>query len=627
MNTVAHSLAEAPPPASTVAPINQHQHQQPQPPPSPSPSQPTSVSETAPTPVLPPISSPSAPPVSLPAALAAAAAASAPSHCLPQNPDELPPLRQPSPTSPAHYTFEQHQQQHSHHHLHPVTPPLRKDTCSSISTQATSATLASTETNNTSYSAETSPNLHQSIFSVKDGSDVSNNRRTSRRRTGPLSQQSRERAALIRKLGACNDCRRRRVACHPSHHNMTWEDVVSKFHRSHSPTIQDIAPSLAAAGRPLSPAPAVANVQSLFAHDPQEMDIDSNPPASHQPGRPPLSDARIRTPLPSGPRLEKSLSLPGIESFKNDLQTNVGRMLSTPSRDRYTSVQVLFLFWQDDEDVSAIHSAVRELGEVFDKYYHYGFQVQTIPSSSDGCKSSWRWLSRQLNEFAEDRDERDVLKIVYYAGHTYLDGNREMVLASSRDPERASTIRWGGIQQTLEEARADTLIIMDAAYYPSSRMVRQQGVLELLAASVSEEHFYGLDRCAFTRALAEQLRVRAARLSPLSAAELHANLFSHYAKMVQDKNPEQEVVTSFPSPLHMMMSGNSRLPSIFLSPVYQNSPMRSSFSSYENSPQLHLSIRLDDDNVNLESWNEWLRLMPEGIKDIKVEGPFRATFR
>jgi hypothetical protein len=72
--------------------------------------------------------------------------------------------------------------------------------------------LASTETNNTSYSADTSPNLHQSIFSIKDGTDVSNNRRTSRRRTGPLSQQSRERAALIRKLGACIDCRRRRVA-------------------------------------------------------------------------------------------------------------------------------------------------------------------------------------------------------------------------------------------------------------------------------------------------------------------------------------------------------------------------------------------------------------------------------
>lgn len=100
----------------------------------------------------------------------------------------------------------------SPHLMHPDTPPPRKDTLSSISTQATTATMASAETNNTSYSADTSPRLHQSIFSVKDGSDVSNTRRTSRRRTGPLSQQSRERAALIRKLGACHDCRRRRVA-------------------------------------------------------------------------------------------------------------------------------------------------------------------------------------------------------------------------------------------------------------------------------------------------------------------------------------------------------------------------------------------------------------------------------
>ena len=105
-----------------------------------------------------------------------------------------------------------------------ASPPLRKDTTSSISTQATSVsavTNLSTETSNSSYSADTSPNLHQSIFSVKDGSDVSNNRRASRRRTGPLSREQREKAALIRKLGACNDCRRRRVAvsqapCSPS---------------------------------------------------------------------------------------------------------------------------------------------------------------------------------------------------------------------------------------------------------------------------------------------------------------------------------------------------------------------------------------------------------------------------
>lgn len=196
---------------------------------------------------------------------------------------------------------------------------------------------------------------------------------------------------------------------------------------------------------------------------------------------------------------------------------------------------------------------------------------------------------------------------------------------SSRDPQKASNIRWNGIQQILEEACADTLIIMDAAYYPSSRMARQRGVLELIAASTSDQNYLALDRCSFTLALSDILRTRASRANPLSAAELHSILFSNYGKMVQDRNPEREVVSSFPAPLHTMMSGNSRLPSIFLSPVLPHSPPRASL--HDSYPLLHMSIRLNDDNVDLDSWNEWLRLMPDGIRDVKVEGPFRATPR
>ncbi|KHN97713.1 uncharacterized protein MAM_04728 [Metarhizium album ARSEF 1941] len=509
------------------------------------------------------------------------------------------------------------------HPIHSDSLPPRKNTLSSISTQATTATTATTasaETNNTSYSAETSPGLHQSIFSVKDGSDVSNIRRPSRRRTGPLSQQSRERAALIRKLGACHDCRRRRVACHPSHHNMTWEDLLHRFHRSQSLSTQDMTPSTGA-GRPLSLASSLGAFQQNLAHDAQEMDIDSSPAAHHQPGRPPLSEARIRTPLPSGPRLEKSLSLPGIESLKNELQHNVPRILSTANRGRYTSVQVLLLFWHDDDDAITVQNAVRELAHVLDRSYHYAFHIHAIPSASDSSKSSWRWLSRRLNDFAEDCDQRDVLKIVYYAGHTCLDGNREMILTSSRDNDKASKIRWSGMQQILEEACADVLIIMDAAYYPSSKIVRRRGVLELLAASASEDHAASLGRCAFTRALSELLGARAARSVPLSVVELHALLLSHYPKIVRDSAPERETITTFPVPLHTMMSGNSRLPSVFLSPLYEHSPIRNSFS-YESNPQLHLSIRLTDDNVDIESWNEWLRLMPDGVEDVKIDGPF-----
>lgn len=167
--------------------------------------------------------------------------------------------------------------------------------------------------------------------------------------------------------------------------------------------------------------------------------------------------------------------------------------------------------------------------------------------------------------------------------------------------------------------------MMDAAYYPSSKMMRQRGVLELIAASTSDENYLALDRCSFTLALADILRTRASRSNPLSAVELHSILFSNYAKIVHDRNPEREVVSSFPAPLHTMMSGNSRLPSIFLSPILSNSPYRTNM--HDNYPLLHMSIRLNDDNVDLDSWNEWLRLMPEGVRDVKVEGPFRATTR
>jgi len=99
-------------------------------------------------------------------------------------------------------------------------PVSRKDTSSSTATNAPTiaSTLTSTDSTNTQYSVETaSPTFAapgQAVFSAKDGSNVNaqQQRRPSRRRTGPLTAIQRQRAHLIRKMGACSDCRRRRVA-------------------------------------------------------------------------------------------------------------------------------------------------------------------------------------------------------------------------------------------------------------------------------------------------------------------------------------------------------------------------------------------------------------------------------
>lgn len=188
-------------------------------------------------------------------------------------------------------------------------------------------------------------------------------------------------------------------------------------------------------GRPLSP--ATLSAKAVY-HDPQDMDVDSSPTQKQQPGRPPVSETRIRTPLPSGPRLDKPASshtttLPGIDSLKSDLQSAAARILSDPYGSRYTSVQALLLHWQDDDDQS-VRGAIHDLASVLESSYNYTFKIKPIPASSN-CKSAWRWLSREMNEFIDVHDQRDVLKIVYYNGHSYLDGNREMILTRLAEEE------------------------------------------------------------------------------------------------------------------------------------------------------------------------------------------------
>ncbi|TLD26380.1 hypothetical protein PspLS_04549 [Pyricularia sp. CBS 133598] len=526
-------------------------------------------------------------------------------------------------------------------HLAHISSPTSRNTASSTSTSAThsnSSTIPSNDSN--VYSIESSPTATTlPSFALRDGSDSGSRRGASRRRTGPLSAEQREKAALIRRVGACESCRRRRVACHPNHHNMTWEDAFRKY-RSGSPT-QELAPLSA---RPSSPKhsgfEAINHAKAPAPQDlPDHMDVDSVSSSLDPVRRLSHGDSRNRTPLPTGPRIERiaaqasqvvqaaqashsSLFHPTAESIQSELQAMASKISSNPYRSRYNAVQALLLYWEDESDQD-VGPAVNELSDVLEKHYQYVSEMKAIPSVSESGKSSWRWLSQTVTSFVDNRDQRDVLKILYYVGQSYLDANREMVLAHTRNRREASTIRWSGIQQILEEANSDTLILMDAAYYPSSKLVRQQGVLEVVAASASEEHSAYLDRTSFTRELTEQLRRRAGQkfLSPFTAAELHAKLLSTYPRMCRDRNPEKQVVTSAPSPLHIQIAANTRLPSVLLAPVRRGLPM--CVEPDPSGPQLSLTIGLSDDAIHLESWAEWLRLMPDGIKDLRIEGPYR----
>ncbi|KAK3995395.1 hypothetical protein QBC44DRAFT_25167 [Cladorrhinum sp. PSN332] len=512
------------------------------------------------------------------------------------------------------------------HAQEPGAPPERKDTGSSTATVATAiANQSSGESVTTVYHFEGSSRplapSQQPRFSISNGTDTGNDpsRRgsSSRRRTGPLSTEQRKRASLIRKMGACESCKKRRVACDPSHRNLSWESVRDRIPDLTS--VSDISRNLS----PVIPASRLS-----FSQDQPDMDIDSLPLQQTPFDTPP---APGRTPLPSSPRLHKPINMvpvPGQDGFRAELQGSASRIASNPLRSRYAQVSVLMTQWQDDEDGTA-KKAIEDLADTLSNDYNYRVEYTIIPTYSDAKHNPALWLTGKVTEFLLEDNQRDVLKIFYYSGHSYLGRDRDTILASSKQLHPESSIPWQGIQQLFENTYTDSLVILDCAYYPMYQNVRQKGMLEVIAASAGRDPVEQLKRDSFTRIVNEQLKARAAQRfkDPFTAASLHAKLVSEYARLVQNHNPEQEITVNFLTPILLQQSSNKVLPSIPLAPLQKGPALVFTPDSPTSGANIRFTFTLSDNTFNLDAWSEWLRSMPQGIKDVKVEGPYRDTFR
>lgn len=102
-----------------------------------------------------------------------------------------------------------------------ASPHLDKGPHSSASSPSTHFTPQGTHSTKTPAAGHTtnqfSPtNISQGVFSVNGNANVPGPRRAKRRRTGPLTPEQRQKAAVMRKVGACQECRRRRVAVSPA---------------------------------------------------------------------------------------------------------------------------------------------------------------------------------------------------------------------------------------------------------------------------------------------------------------------------------------------------------------------------------------------------------------------------
>lgn len=210
---------------------------------------------------------------------------------------------------------------------------------------------------------------------------------------------------------------------------MTWEELAQKFPNSaETQQLETIVPPT-----PRNLQTQESRKHSISTPSPEFMDIDSSP--TQQQTRASFSESRVRTPLPSKPRQDRAStgSFPPLNgSLPNgniSMSNSQGAALRAPEgfvRDRYRRVSALFLRWQDDEDPALINP-MDEFREVLGEYYDCSCLTKIIPSANQHHNTSM-WVLDEILQFLKT-DTEDELKILYWSSHSYLDGDRQMILA------------------------------------------------------------------------------------------------------------------------------------------------------------------------------------------------------
>ena len=107
-----------------------------------------------------------------------------------------------------------------------------------------------------------------------------------------------------------------------------------------------------------------------------------------------------------------------LPAFLKKVEEATKAAFPNAGRSRYTTVNVLLLFWEDD-DLGVIDE-VKVLETEFSRTYKYATERWAIPSQdSDDA------MIEKLLAFRKGKDRDDNLFIIYYGGHGYLNPSRQ----------------------------------------------------------------------------------------------------------------------------------------------------------------------------------------------------------
>jgi hypothetical protein len=105
------------------------------------------------------------------------------------------------------------------------------------------------------------------------------------------------------------------------------------------------------------------------------------------------------------------------------------------------------------------------------------------------------------------------------------------------------TVKWSGIQNVLEEAESDVLLLLDCCHSGTANTNEGRGVTELISAGAFNTKANGVGPYSFTNALILELEALASKRR-FSTAELYNNIFCRIQLRMPEDNLKSQMIAN-----------------------------------------------------------------------------------
>ncbi|KFY76045.1 hypothetical protein V499_04130 [Pseudogymnoascus sp. VKM F-103] len=357
--------------------------------------------------------------------------------------------------------------------------------------------------------------------------------------------------------------------------------------------------------------------------------------------------------------------VPSISTVVQLLQSLTDEDWKSRGQGRYSKAHVLLISWVDD-DLGVLRE-LQDLETVFTNSFNYDVETWGIPRDK-----SQRRLQERVTQFVNDYEGNDSLLILYYAGHA-IRANGGPVWTARQNPNPKMSAESIPVQVLLAECDSDALLLYDCCFAtPIPASGNTCGVTEAIAACGFHETAPGVGEDSFTNALVNELGILSYSTTPISIGELYRRLVqrlrSDTLNVTFDRNGDIRLgLDGKPifegdrrrTPIYYPISNEQKRRKIMLAPLPSKvsgstSPVTSieiasetsfqagsskddeevnkcsnstNVSNSQNTqlyPMVLLSIRVDSENLETQTWREWIRDIPTEATNITIQGIYRS---